>query len=481
MINGQDAPRIPGCGWRRLDVARPVAIPHGYLDQIIFRQQGRQLCLAQIVDGRADLLQLLHPVLVGQHGGGGGIPLAKPGRGSGIEHRLALEEALDDGGRVRGIEGETVEAGKGRATRHGIKTERVALERCLALAVETGTLTAAAGAEVGNEAIAIPIPAPARIDRLRAAVYGSQEAADVMTETIVVAHLVAEFVAKGAVERDDPAPARAAVHLDAVGVLATAVMGRQLGDHIGMAAFPLAGGAVDAVVRVVYPVRDQLLADTLAHGAGVPAPLARVKVGEQGAVWQHHFRQRQGGILADDQPAGGHRLEIFPVGLGLPGEGKLIAGRGQHADVDGVDEQLARGPNLQIHQFTALRPLTQLQAQARLDPVGWQHGAPGVGRIADAVVLELPVPDPLAIDELELQHLTTGERHLTATVAHRRVVARIGACTYHLALQGGPLRQIDIPDPAAIGGLHLHQCMLPPGDRSAGLPWCHSAGPARRC
>ncbi|MNO64497.1 hypothetical protein D3C76_552250 [compost metagenome] len=337
----------------------------------------------------------------------------------------------------------------------------MALERRLALAVETGALAAAGGAEVGNEAIAIPVPAPARIDRLGAAVHRALEAADIVAETIVVAHLVAELVAKGAIEGDYAAPARPAVHLDAVGVLATAVVGRQLGHYIGMAALPLAGRAVDAVVRIVYPVGDQLLADALAHGALVPAPLAGIEVGEQGAVWQHHLRQRQGSILADDQPAGRHRLEVLAMGFGIPGEGKLIPGGGQHAEIYGVDEQLARGTDGEIRELAAEASLIELQAQAWPDPLRRQHGAPGVGRIADAVVLELPVTDPLTPDELELQGLTAGERHLAAAVAHRRVVTGIGTRTHHLAFQGGPLRQIDIPDPSAIGGLHLHQGMLP--------------------
>ncbi|MNS31612.1 hypothetical protein D3C72_636700 [compost metagenome] len=227
-----------------------------------------------------------------------------------------------------------------------------------------------------------------------------------------------------------------------------------------MAALPLAGRAVDAVVRIVYPVGDQLLADALAHGALVPAPLAGIEVGEQGTVWQHHLRQRQGSILADDQPAGRHRLEVLAMGFGIPGEGKLIPGGGQHAEIYGVDEQLARGTDGEIRELAAEASLIELQTQAWPDPLRRQHHAPGVGRIADAVVLELPVTDPLAPDELELQGLTAGERHLAAAVAHRRVVTGIGTRTHHLAFQGGPLRQIDIPDPSAIGGLHLHQGML---------------------
>ena len=286
------------------------------------------------------------------------------------------------------------------------------------------------------------------------------EAADIVAETIVVAHLVAELVAKGAVEGDYAAPARPAVHLDAVGVLATAVVGRQLGHHIGMTALPLAGRAVDAVVRIVYPVGDQLLADALAHGALVPAALAGIEVSEQGAVWQHHLRQRQGSILADNQSAGRHRLEVLAMGFGIPGEGKLISGSSQHAKVNGVDEQLARGTDGETRQLAAEASLIEQQAQAWADPVRWQHGAPGVGRIADAIVLELPVTDPLTAHELELQNLTAGEDHLPTTVINGRIVASAGDQPHHLAFQGGPLWQIDIPDPSAIGGLHLHQGML---------------------
>ncbi len=101
-----------------------------------------------------------------------------------------------------------------------------------------------------------------------------------MAEAVVVAHLVAELVAKRGVQGDDAAPAGAAMHLHPVGVLAAAVVGRQLGHHIGVTALPLPGGAVDAVVGIVDAKGDELLADTLAHGAAVPAPLARIKVGE---------------------------------------------------------------------------------------------------------------------------------------------------------------------------------------------------------
>jgi len=149
------------------------------------------------------------------------------------------------------------------------------------------------------------------------------------------------------------------------------------------------------------------------------------------------------------------------VGLGIPGEGKLIPGSGQHADVDGVDEQLARGADLQIRQLAAEPALAELQRQARPDPVRRQHGTPGIGRVADAVVLQLPVTDPLAGHEFELQALAAGEGHLAATVINGRVVTGVGGQPHHLARQLGPDRQMNIPHPAAIRGLD--------GDQGVGL------------
>ena len=149
------------------------------------------------------------------------------------------------------------------------------------------------------------------------------------------------------------------------------------------------------------------------------------------------------------------------MGLGILGEGKLVARRGQHAEVYGVNEQLTRGPDLQICQLATESPLAELQGQAWPDPVGGQHGAPSVARIADAVVFKLPVPDPLAPDEFELQGLATGERHLAAAVIDGRVITGIGASAHHLALQRSPARQPHLFDPLAVGGLYLHQGMLP--------------------
>ncbi len=64
------------------------------------------------------------------------------------------------------------------------------------------------------------------------------KAAHVVAETVVVAHLVAELVAKRGVQGNDAASAGAAVHLHPVGVLAATVVGRQLGHHVGVAVLP---------------------------------------------------------------------------------------------------------------------------------------------------------------------------------------------------------------------------------------------------
>ncbi len=80
------------------------------------------------------------------------------------------------------------------------------------------------------------------------------------------------------------------MHLNPIGIFAVAVVRRQLGHHKGMASFPFTGTAVDAVVGIVDTVGDKLLADALTHGAAMPAPFARVKIGQQCAVGQHHLR-----------------------------------------------------------------------------------------------------------------------------------------------------------------------------------------------
>ena len=396
MVDADDAAAIERRGGRQLDVAGPVAIPHGHLDQIVLGQQGGQLGLPQIAHRRGDLLGEIDPMAVRLHPGLAFVPLAEASGGRGVEHRLALQEALDDGGRVGGVEGEAVEAGERLAAGHGVEAKLAAIKRRLALAVEAGALAAAARKEVGDEAVLVAIPTPGGIDLIGAAVHRTGKAAHVVAETVVVAHLVAELVAKGSVQGDDAAPAGAAVHLHPVGVLAAAIVGRQLGHHVGVAVLPLPGGAVDAVVGIVDAKGDELLADALTHGAAVPAPLARIKVGEQGAIRQHHLRQRQRRILADDEAAGGNGLEILPLGFFIPGKGELVARAGQHADVDGVNEQLPRRPYFEVGQFAAQIPLAQAQGEAGHDPLGRQHGAPGIAGIGDAVVFQLAIADPLA-------------------------------------------------------------------------------------
>ena len=272
-------------------------------------------------------------------------------------------------------------------------------------------------------------------------------------------HLVAELVAKGRVQGDYAAPAGAAMYLHSVGVLAATVVGSQLGHHIGVAALPLPRRAVDAVVGIVDAVGDELLADALAHGAVVPAPFARIEVGEQGAIRQHHLGQRQGGILTHDETAGRYGLEVLPMRLGILGKGKLVARCGQHADVDGVDQQLPRCPHLEARQLAVELVMTEPQAESRYYPFGGQYPAPGIAGVGDAVIFQLTVTDPLTAHKFELLALTAGEGHLTATESDSRVVAGIGSEAHHLAFQRRIRRQINVAYPAPVCGLDGHKRM----------------------
>jgi hypothetical protein len=132
--------------------------------------------------------------------------------------------------------------------------------------------------------------------------------------------LMAELVAEGVVEGDHAVAARAAVHLDAVRVDPAAVMRRELRDGVRVVLLAGAGGAVQSVVGVVDAVRDQFLADVLAHRALVPAALARIDLLEQHSRGQHHFLEVKRSILAHDQLAGRQGLEILAVGLAVARE-----------------------------------------------------------------------------------------------------------------------------------------------------------------
>ena len=145
------------------------------------------------------------------------------------------------------------------------------------------------------------------------------------------------------------------------------------------------------------------------------------------------------------------------MGLLVIGKGKAIPWCGEHADVDGVQQQLAGGADLDVTQFTTEIALTNGEVQSGLDPLGRQLAAPGIRCIGDAVVLQLPLAEPLPIGKLELQGLATGDGHLSLAIEGRRVITGAGADPHHLALQLRAHGQVDIPNPAADGGLDLHQ------------------------
>ncbi len=457
VIDGQTAPTVVRRGNRHPDITGPATIPHGDPDQAVIRQQGTQSGLAQGIHGGIDLLDPLDCVLIRLHHGRRTVPLAKAGGRVGIEHCLALQKTLDDGGRIGGIEGETVGAGERAAARHRIVAKLAAIERWLALAIQTGILIGAGRREVGDETVFVTVPAPTGVELIGTAMNRAAETIYIVAKAEVVTHLVAELVAQRIIQRDDATATGTTVHLNPIGILAATVVRRQLGNNEWMAPLPFTGTTVDAVVGIVDAVGDKLLADALTHGAAMPAPFARVKVGQQGAVGQHHFRQGERCILTDNHPAGRNGLEVFAMGLLVIGKDKAIPWCGEHADVDGVQQQLAGGADLDITQFTTEIALTNGEGQSGLDPLGRQLAAPGIRCIGDAVVLQLPLAEPLPIGKLELQGLATGDGHLSLAIEGRRVITGAGADPHHLALQLRAHGQVDIPNPAAVGGLDLHQ------------------------
>ncbi len=303
----------------------------------------------------------------------------------------------------------------------------------------------------------VTVPAPAGVELIGTAMNRAAETIHIVAKAEVVTYLMAELVAQRIIQRNDTAAAGATVHLNPIGIFAAAIVRRQLGHHKGMASLPFTGTAVDAVIGIVDTVGDKLLADALTHGAAMPAPFARVKIGQQGAVGQHHLRQGERCILTDNHPAGRNGLEVFAMGLLVIGKGKAIPWCAEHTDVDGVQQQLAGGADLDVTQFTTEIALTNGEVQSGLDPLGRQLAAPGIRCIGDAVVLQLPLAEPLPIGKLELQGLATGDGHLSLAIEGRRVITGAGADPHHLALQLRAHGQVDIPNPATVGGLDLHQ------------------------
>ena len=281
-----------------------------------------------------------------------------------------------------------------------------------------------------------------------------------MAETVVVTHFVAELVVQRVIESHDATATRAAVYNDTGCIVANAVVGGQLGDHIGVAPFPLAGSTVDAVIGIVDPQGDQLLANTLSHGAVVPVPFARIVIGQHGSVRQHHFGEGQWRVLAHDQPAGGDGLEVFPMGSGIAGEMELVAGRGQHPDVDRMNEQFRRCPDFEIGQRATQVALSKLQVQAGHNPVRWQHTTPSVVGVPDPLVLQITFQNPLATHRFEEQGLAAGDRNGTAAVVDGRPIAGIRADAKKLPVELCPARNTNVADPLTVSGLDLHQRVL---------------------
>ena len=282
---------------------------------------------------------------------------------------------------------------------------------------------------------------------------GTLEAVDVMAEPVVMADLVAELVAEGVVERHHAVAAGAAVDLHAVGVDAAAVVGRELGDRVRMGFLAGAGGAVESVVGVVDAVRDQLLADVLAHRAFMPAALARIDLREEHARGQHHFLQMQRSILAHDQPAHRRGLEIFAVRLRILGESERAARGRQETEVDRVQQQLRRRADVDGGELTLVAAFAEAQAQARTQPFRRQVAAPGVGGVDQAIIVQLTLAEPSTAGAFEEHALTAADADAAGAIVDRRTVAGAGVDPDHLTLEAFGRRQMDVADPASVGGL----------------------------
>ena len=286
------------------------------------------------------------------------------------------------------------------------------------------------------------------------------EAVDVMTQAVVMADLVAELVTERVIERHHAIAARAAVHLDAIGVDAPAIMRRKLRDGIGMALLTGAGGGVQSVVGVVDAMRDQLLADVLAHRAFMPAAFARIDFLEEHARGQHHFLEVHRRILTDDQLAGRDGLEILAMRFRVLGETERAARGRQETQVDRVQQQLRRRADIDRGKLAGRLALDETQGETRTDPFSRQIGAPRVARVTQPVIREFTFAEPAATGGLEDDGLPAGDTHLLVTIMDRRAVAGAGVDADDLAVDGLRRREIDILHPASVSRSHFDEGVL---------------------
>ena len=118
-----------------------------------------------------------------------------------------------------------------------------------------------------------------------------------------------------------------------------------------------------------------------------------------------------------------------------------------------MQQQLRRRADVGRGQFAFLAAFTEAQAQARTEPFCRQVGAPGIGGVGQTVVLQLTFAEPAAVDGLEDQALTTADADGAGAMVDRRTIARPGFDPDHLAFEALGRRQMDIADPASVGGL----------------------------
>ena len=444
---------VRGGGGRQRNLLRPIAVAHGDFDAFILGQQLHEARLAQALDRRADRATHRESMRERLHLRGRFVPLAEAGRRKRIEDRLGLEELLDDRRGVRRVEREAIEGRERRAAGHGVQAVAPSIEGRLALAFEGDVLAGAERREVRKEAPFVGVPAPGRIDLVGRAMDGPLEAVDVMTEPVIMADLVAELVAQGIVERHHAVAARAAMDLHAVGVDAAAVVGRELGDRVRVALLAGAGGAVQSVVGIVDAVRDQLLADVLAHRAFMPAALARIDFLEEHARGQHHFLEMKRRILADDEPAHRRGLEILAMRFGILGETERAPWGRQETQVDRMQQELRRRADVERRQFAFVAAFAEAQTQAGAQPFRRQVAAPDVRGVNQTVVVQLTLAEPAAADALKDQALTAADADAAGAIMDRRTIARPGFDPDHLTIEALGRRQMDVAGPATVSGL----------------------------
>ena len=185
----------------------------------------------------------------------------------------------------------------------------------------------------------------------------------------------------------------------------------------------------------------------------MPAALARIDFLEQYARGQHDFLEMQRGVLADDEPAHRRGLEILAMRFGVLGETERAARCRQETQVDRMQQELRRRTDVERRQFTFVAALAEAQTQTGSQPFRRQVRAPGVEGVGQAIIIQITFAEPATADALEDHALTAIDADGAGSIMDRRTVARPGFDPDHLTLEAFGRRQMDVADPASVGGL----------------------------